>query len=152
MKYTVGSGALAGRGIDALVVPVFESEKPAGDLKEVDALLNGLLGKVLKSGEFEPKLNKTMLLHADGDRVLLVGGGKRAEHDVEKAQQMAGTAVRALPSVCRGATFVLRGDVAAQQQGQAISAGAGIALFRPDFYKSDRKDPKLQHIEVLAPQ
>ena len=37
-----------------------EAEKAAGELKEVDALLNGLLGKVLKSGEFEPKLNKTM--------------------------------------------------------------------------------------------
>jgi len=156
MKYNVVSGELAGRGADALIVPVFEGESSRtgslkGELAEVDALLNGLLCKVLKSGELEPKLNKTMVLHANGDRVVLVGGGKRAELDVDKALQMAGSAVRALPSVCRAATFVLRGDLPAQQQGQAVSEGAGIALFRSDFYKSDRKDPKLKRLEVLAP-
>src|SRR5579884_565973 len=152
MKYTVGSGALAGRSSDALIVPVYEAEKPAGDLKELDAVLNGLLGKVLQSGEFEAKLNRTLLLHTNGDRVLLVGGGKRAELDPGKAQQIAGSAVRALPAICRSATFVLRGDLPVHQQAQAVSEGAGLALHRPDFYKSDRKDPQLERIEVLAPK
>ena len=151
MHYNVVAGKLAGRGTDALIVPVFEGEKPnAGDLKEADALLNGLLAKVLKSGEFEAKLNKTMLLHTNGDRVLLVGAGKRDEQDVDRASQAAGTAVRALPSVCRSATFVLRGSLPAAQQAQAVSQGAGIALFKPDFYKTDRKEPKLESLEVLA--
>ncbi|HVA24367.1 MAG TPA: leucyl aminopeptidase [Chloroflexota bacterium] len=150
MQYDVSAGKMAGRDTDALIVPVFEGDKPAGKLEEVDALLGGLLGKVLDSGEFEPKLNKTMLLHTGGERVLLIGGGKRKEHDFDKAQQLAGAAVRALPGICRSAAFVPRGDLAPQAQGQAVSEGAGIALFRPDFYKSDRKDPKLERIELLA--
>ncbi|HEX6511979.1 MAG TPA: leucyl aminopeptidase, partial [Chloroflexota bacterium] len=150
MRYEVVTGKLAGRGTDALIIPLFEGEKPTGELREADALLGGLLGKVLKSGEFEPKLNKTLLLHTDGERVLLVGGGKRQEHDFDKACQMAGTAVRALPSVCRSAMFVTRGDLSPEDQGRTISQGAGLALHRPDFYKSDRKDPKLERIQVLA--
>src|SRR5258708_4290135 len=100
MNYGVVSGKLAGGGTDAVVVPVYEGEKPNGELKEVDALLDGLLGKVLKSGEFEPKSGKTALLHANGDRVLLVGGGKRKDQDLADAIQLAGTAIRALPSPC----------------------------------------------------
>ncbi len=153
MKYDVVTGNVAGRGTDALIVPVFEKEKPAkGELKEVDDLLGGLLKKVLDSGEFEAKLNKTMLLHTNGDRVLLVGAGKHDDQDVDKAMQAAGSAVRGLPSVCTSATFVVRGGLSPAQQGQAISQGAGIALFKPDFYKTDRKDAKLDHLEVLAPK
>ncbi len=105
---------------------------------------------MLDSGEFEPKLNKTLLLQTADERVLLIGAGKRKEHDFEKAQQIAGAAVRALPSICQSATLVLRGDLAPQTQGQAVSEGAGIALLRPDFYKSDRKEPKLERIELIA--
>src|SRR5579862_1105803 len=150
MHYEVVSGKLAGRKTDALIVNVFEGEKPVGDLEEVDDLLGGLLAKVLRSREFEPKANKTLLLHTNGDRVLLVGGGKRAEHDFEKAFQMAGTAVRALPSICRSATFFLRGELPPEAKGRAISEGVGLALFRPDFYKSDRKDSKLERIEAVS--
>jgi hypothetical protein len=85
MKYNVTAGALAGRGTDALIVNVFEGEESVDDLKEVDVLLSGLLGKVLKSGEFEPKSNRTLLLHTEGERVLLVGSGKRREQDFENA-------------------------------------------------------------------
>jgi leucyl aminopeptidase len=157
MQYNVSAGKLAGRGTDALIVPVFEGEKviptgKSGTLDEVDALLGGLLGKVLDSGEFEPKLNKTMLLHTDGERVLLVGAGKQKEHDFDTAQQLAGTAVRALPSICHSVSFMLRDGLAPQAQGQAVSEGAGIALWRPDFYKADRKEPRLERFELLAAQ
>jgi leucyl aminopeptidase len=150
MHYSVSAGELAGRGADALIVPVFEGEKPTGDLNDANSLLGGLLAKVLNSGEFEPKLGRTLLLHTDGERVLLAGGGKRADYDFDRAQQLAGSAARALPGVCRSATFVLRGDLPPRAQGQAVSEGAGIALWRPDFYKSDRKDPKLERVELLA--
>ena len=150
MHYSVSAGKLAGRGTDALIVPVFEGEKPTGDLDEANSLLGGLLAKVLDSGELEPKLGRTLLLHTDGERVLLAGGGKRVDFDFDHAQQLAGSAVRALPSVCRSATFVLRGDLPARAQGQAVSEGAGIALWRSDFYKSDRKDPKLERVELLG--
>src|SRR5689334_4317713 len=111
MRYSVVSGKVVGRGTDAIIVPVFEGEKPAGDLKEIDELLGGLLGKVIESGEFEAKLNKTLLLHTNGDRVLLVGNGKRGEQDLDRAMQAAGSAVRALPSVCKSVTFLVRGDM-----------------------------------------
>jgi leucyl aminopeptidase len=152
MKYNVTAGALAGRGTDALIVNVFEGEESVDDLKEVDVLLSGLLGKVLKSGEFEPKSNRTLLLHTEGERVLLVGSGKRREQDFENACQTAGVAVRALPSICKSAAFVLRGDLEPRLKGQAISEGAGLALFRPDFYKAERKEFKLERIDVIAPK
>jgi leucyl aminopeptidase len=150
MQYKVVSGKPAGGEVDALIVPVFEGEKAIGDLKEVDQLLTGLLSKVLKSGEYEAKLNRTLLLHTNGDRVLLVGGGKRKELTFERACQMAGTAIKALPSICRSVRFLARGDLDARLQGRAISEGAGLALHRADYHKSDRKEPKLERVEVMA--
>ncbi len=152
MQYNVVAGGLAGRGTDAIIVPVFEGEKPDGELKEADGLLNGLLAKVLDSGEFDAKPNKTLLLHTNGDRVLLVGGGKPAEFDFDRAWQLAGSAIRALPSVCRTATFVPRGQLTDEQKGQSVSEGTELALFRSDFYKSDRKESQLERIDVLAPE
>src|SRR5581483_397425 len=150
MNYGVASGKAVGRKTDAIVVEVFEGEKVNGDLKEIDALLGGLLSQVLASGEFDPKSSKPLLLYAGGGRVLLIAAGKRESYDFEKAAQTAGTAVRALPNVCTSATFVLRGGLDPRVAGQAVSEGIGLALFRSDFYKSERKDSKLERIEVLC--
>src|SRR4051812_12674716 len=116
MRYGVVSGTATARKTDAFIVPVYEGEKASDELKDIDAMTGGLLAKVLGSGEFEPKANKTALLHTDGDRILLVGGGKRKEQDLDKAIQMFGTAVRALPSVCTNATVFVRGDLAPELQ------------------------------------
>jgi leucyl aminopeptidase len=152
MRYSVVSGNAAGRGTDVIIVPLFDGDKPTGDLKAIDELLGGLLARVIDSGEFDGKQNKTLLLHANGDRVLLAGGGKRADQDLDRAMQLAGTAVRTLPSVCKTATFVVRGDLPANVRGQAISEAADIALFKSDFYKADRKDSQLAEIQVVTPE
>ncbi len=150
MRHGVLTADLAGVKADAIIVNIFDGEKATEDLAAVDGRLNGLLAKVLKSGEFEGKSGKTLLLHTADDRVLLVGAGKKAELDYEKAVQMAGIAARAVPPVCRNAAFVFRGDMPARLKGQALAEGAEIGLFKPDFYQSERKDSKLEKLDLVV--
>lgn len=81
---------------DALILPFCEGEG-AVFYKEVDSALNGLIGKVISSGEFEGKHNQITLVHSmnkiKAGRVLLVGIGKRREVTLEKLRQAGGKAI-----------------------------------------------------------
>src|SRR5256885_403356 len=101
-------------------------------------------------------------------RLLLVGSGKAKNFSSYELRKVAGTAVRFLkPKSIRSFIFVApsswrdQADPASQstyiyKRGGATDAvksiveGALVADFDPDFYKSDRKDQRMQEMTVLA--
>src|SRR5215813_6531070 len=82
---------------DALVVAVFEGEKPTdGALAEINKRSNGVLTSLIETGEFTGKSGESAYIHNPGDmkarRLLLLGVGKKEEFTNDAARKMAGTA------------------------------------------------------------
>jgi leucyl aminopeptidase len=67
---------------DALILPFCEDEK-AISYPEIDDALEGLLGRVIVSGEFTGKRGQVTMLHSGEKirprRILLAGLGKKGE-------------------------------------------------------------------------
>ncbi len=88
---------------DFLAYPIFEDE--GHDSKELEPLqksTRGIVRSLMTSGEFKPELHKTCLIHAPGGmkagRLLLIGAGKRRDFNLARLRELAGVAVRAMPS------------------------------------------------------
>jgi leucyl aminopeptidase len=73
-------------GADTAVVGVFEGEDVAHDLP------GGALAALLDSGEARREFKRLAVTHSDGTRVILIGLGKRAKFDGERARVAAAVA------------------------------------------------------------
>jgi leucyl aminopeptidase len=150
MKISFIDGEVWGVSADALILGVYE-EKLGGIAKAIDEKVGGKISKVLGSGEFEAKLNKTILIHTFGqipaERLLLVGLGKRAEFNLEKLRQVSGTAVSVIQAkgFSSAASALHLCEVAGANLsdiGQALAEAMLLALYRFDKYKTEEEAVK----------
>jgi leucyl aminopeptidase len=153
---------------DCLVVVVLdrsekdrgEKEKPAPSLESSDAAVREAAKDVIASGEVTGKVLETTLLHRPAGlkakRLLLVGGGKAKDFSSTELRKLAGTAVRSLKSKSiRSFAFALpengaTAGVSANESVRAIVEGAFVGNFDPDYYKSDRKDQKIDAVTIVV--
>jgi leucyl aminopeptidase len=133
---------------DTRVVPIFDGE-PLDDAE---------LQELVDSGEAKPDLRKLAVTHegADGSRrkVVLVGVGKRAEFDPERARLAAAVATaRARELGGRSISWASPGD---DGVAGAIVEGTLLALYRFDRYKSSKddqeRDDEVASLEVVTPE
>src|SRR5438552_17076938 len=126
-----------------LVVNLLEGvTQPTGATGAVDQALDGLIGRLIASGEIRGELGRTTLLHTPNpgqrlgaERVLVVGLGPREELDLEAVRVASATAARqAHPlRVDRFATVVHVADAAGLHPAEAArlpSRAAYIGLYR----------------------
>ena len=84
-------------------------------------------------------------------RLLLVSGGSAKSFSSYDLRRIAGAAVRALKSRgIRSFAFVAPPGIPAEEAVRAIVEGAHVGNFDPDYYRSDRKDQKIDAITVVA--
>ncbi|MEW6116174.1 MAG: leucyl aminopeptidase [Nitrospirota bacterium] len=79
---------------DVLVLPCFENP-PSDIYADINAIIGGLIAKVINTKEFTGKHNQLTLLHAHGinaSRILMIGLGKQAELTPERLRQAGGKA------------------------------------------------------------
>jgi leucyl aminopeptidase len=82
---------------------------------------------------------------------LLIGGGKAKTFSPSDLRKLAGAAVRTLKSKSiRQFAFVAPDSLPADDAARAIVEGAFVGNFDPDYYKSDRKDQKIDAVTVVA--
>ncbi len=143
---------------DALVVAVFEGEKPEeGALAEINKRSNGVITSLIETGEFTGKSGESAYVHNPGDmkarRLLLVGAGKREEFSADNVRKMAGTAARALRGKkARSFAFLRRSQLSIGEGAQAATEGALISLFDPDkYHTSDKTESRLEAMILAAP-
>jgi leucyl aminopeptidase len=133
-----------------------DKNKPAASVKSSDAAVRDAAQDVISNGEATGKMFETTLLHRPAGlkakRLLLLGGGKAKTFSTAELHKLAGAAVRTLKGKSiRSFAFVLpETGVTAHDGVRAIVEGAFVGNFDPDYYKSDRKDEKIDAITIVA--
>ena len=127
-----------------------KNEKPQLKLATGDAAVQSVASDLLASGELTGKPFETNLLHKPAGlkakRLLLIGAGAAKKFTSYELRRIAGAAVRTLKS--RG--FIAPPSVPAEEAVRAIVEGALVGNFDPDYYRSDRKDQKIDALTILA--
>jgi len=137
-----------------------EKDKPAPTVECADAAVREAAKDVIASGEVTGKALETTLLHRPAGlkakRLLLVGGGKAKNFSAAELRKLAGAAVRTLKSKSiRSFAFALPANgiaagISANDGVRAIVEGAFVGNFDPDYYKSDRKDEKIDELTIVV--
>jgi leucyl aminopeptidase len=145
MKITAVSSPVPEIQADALIIPVFETEKET----------RFSAGPLFDSGELTGKsLEQTLLHHPPGvaaTRVLLAGAGKRERFDAAEMRRLAGAALRLLKgkSVKRVA-IALEGSCAAAGFAAAAVEGAILGDFEPDRHKTSDDKKTVESFTIVS--
>jgi leucyl aminopeptidase len=164
MKITISPLSPAEIETESLVVVVLDhsvadanqkDKKPELKLATSDAAVQAVAADLLASGEVTGKPCETNLLHkpsgVKAKRLLLISGGGAKKFSTYDLRRVAGTAVRTLKSRgIRSFAFIAPSNIPADEAVRAIVEGAHVGNFDPDYYRSDRKDQKIDAITVIA--
>ena len=131
------------------------NSKPQLQVDSEDAAVRSAAGDLLGSGELTGKPFESNLLHKaaglKAKRLLLIGGGLAAKFGSYELRRVAGAAVRTLKSRgIRSLTFIAPSGIPAEDAVRAIVEGALVGNFDPDYYRSDRKDQKIDALTIVA--
>jgi len=110
---------------------------------------------LLASGELAGKPFEINLLHRPAGlkakRLLLISGGTAKKFTSYELRRIAGAAVRTLKSRgIRSFAFIAPTGISPVEAVHAIVEGALVGNFDPDYYRSDRKDQKIDALTILA--
>jgi len=145
MEITVDTRAVAKIEAEALVIYVFEQEKPAeGELAAIDAATGGALSKLAAAGELTGKMLEVTLIHFPAglaaQRLQILGAGNREKFGTTELRRLAGTAARNLRArQTKTIAFLSREGQRTPEAAQAIVEGVILANFDSDKYKTDKK-------------
>jgi len=132
-----------------------KKEKPQLKLATSDAAVQAVAAELLASGEVSGKPFEVNLLHKPAGlkakRLLLISGGPAKKFSSYDLRRIAGTAVRTLKGRgIRSFAFIAPPSIPAEEAVRAIVEGALVGNFDPDYYRSDRKDQKIDALTILA--
>lgn len=143
---------------DAVVVGVVKGAQLQGAIAEVDAALDGLLGKLVASGEIRGRQSEVTVVHTCGrlpsERVTVVGLGEPGSDPLLAMRRAAGAAARELRNRgCRRVGFAV--DLASPQierierrKARAIIEGVYSGLYRSGECK--REQELSEELDTLA--
>jgi leucyl aminopeptidase len=129
--------------------------KPQLKLATSDSAVQSVTADLLSSGEVTGRPLETNLLHKPAGlkakRLLLISGGLAKKFTSYDLRRVAGTAVRTLKSRgIRSFAFIAPPGIPAEEAVRAIVEGALVGNFDPDYYRSDRKDQKIDALTILT--
>jgi leucyl aminopeptidase len=164
MKIVLSTTAPSQNETDCLVVPVLDkSEKgakePITEVQSSDAALVKAAEEVISSKELTGKIFETLLLHKPqglkAKRLLFVGGGKANSFSAIELRKVGGTAARFLKGK-NIRSFALVAPNASERVGlpeavKALAEGSIAGDFDPDYYRSDRKNQKIDQFTIVIP-
>src|SRR5581483_2325037 len=132
-----------------------KGKKPELKIAASDPAVQAVAADLLASGEVAGKPFETNLLHKPAGlkarRLLLVSGGGAKSFSAYDLRRIAGTAVRTLKARgIRAFAFVAPSGIAPEAAVRAIVEGAHVGNFDPDYYRSDRKDQKIDALTVVT--
>src|SRR5215471_5005635 len=164
MKTKITSSVPAALETDALVAVVLDQsnsdsndkdKKPDLKAATADGPVQSAAADLLASGEVSGRPFETNLLHRPAGlkakRLLLISGGGAKKFSSYDLRRLAGTAVRTLKARgIRTFAFIAPSGIPAEEAVRAIVEGAHVGNFDPDYYRSDRKDQKIDALTVVT--
>ncbi len=166
MKTTISLSTPAQLETESLVAIVLDQADPAQKEKNKDAkpqvktatgdaAVQSAAADLLASGEITGRPFESNLLHkpagVKAKRLLLISGGTAKKFTSYDLRRVAGAAVRTLKSRgIRSFAFIAPPGIPAEEAVRAIVEGALVGNFDPDYYRSDRKDQKIDVLTILA--
>jgi leucyl aminopeptidase len=167
MKITLHTAIPSQLETECLVVAVLdasekagngENDKPKPQILSDDPAVVATAADLIASGEVTGKSLDVTLLHKPSGlkakRLLLIGGGNAKTFSTSDLRKIAGTAVRTIKSkdLTTFALAVPTGvSFSAEDAVKSIAEGALVGTFDADYYKSDRKEQKIDELVVIAP-
>jgi leucyl aminopeptidase len=132
-----------------------KKEKPQLKLAAGDGAVQSAAADLLASGELTCKPFESNLLHKPAGlkakRLLLISGGAAKKFTSYELRRIAGAAVRTLKSRgIRSFAFIAPPGIPAEEAVRAIVEGALVGNFDPDYYRSDRKNQKIDALTIIA--
>jgi leucyl aminopeptidase len=140
---------------EALILPLCEGEG-ASPYRAVDSLLEGLISKVMKSGEFDGKADQLTLLHTMNSikprRIVLLGIGKKADLTNEKLRQAGGRAFSQLYGIgCSDVSVSGRHILSLGRSPAPLIEGGLLSLYKLKKYKKDKNGSKgIKRVTLIA--
>ena len=150
-----------------------KSDKHNPQIQTDDKAVLDAAADLIASGEVTGKMLDIALLHKPAGlkakRLVLIGGGKAKNFSSYELRKLAGAAVRNLkakdlksfafvaPSLWTGQADTSSQSTLIFKRGgmedavKSIVEGAFVGNFDPDYYKSDRKEQKIDELTVLVP-
>jgi leucyl aminopeptidase len=166
MKTTISLSTPTQLETESLVAIVLDHSEPAQKEKDKDAkpqlklassdtAVQAAGADLLASGELAGKPFESNLLHKPAGlkakRLLLISGGAAKKFTSYELRRIAGAAVRTLKARgIRSFAFIAPPSIPAAEAVRAIVEGALVGNFDPDYYRSDRKDQKIDALTILA--
>jgi leucyl aminopeptidase len=166
MKTTISLSTPPQFDTESLVAVVLDYSEPAQKEKAKDAkpqlklatgdtAVQSAAADLLASGELAGKPFEINLLHKPAGlkakRLLLISGGAAKKFTSYELRRIAGAAVRTLKSRgIRSFAFITPSGIPPVEAVHAIVEGALVGNFDPDYYRSDRKDQKIDALTILA--
>src|ERR1700675_1232835 len=132
-----------------------KDSKPQIKLAAGDSALQAVTAELFSSGEVNGLPFETNLLHKPSGlkakRLLIISGGRAKKFTNYELRRLAGTAVRTLKARgIRSFALVAPPNIPADEAVRAIVEGALVGNFDPDYYRSDRKDQKIDTLTILT--
>jgi leucyl aminopeptidase len=120
--------------------------------RALDATLEGLLSQVAKDGEARSDLGSARLVHADGRRVVVAGGGETALLDTDGLRTAAAAVVGETGEFVDSVAWPIDPAVplSPDEQAVAIVEGTILAAYDPARWKHDEPKPKLERLVLLG--
>ena len=142
---------------ECLIVGVLDhgdKQTPQPELETSDSAIRQVAADLIAAKEITGKASETLLLHRPqglkAKRLLFVGGGKAKNFSTCEMRKLAGTAVRFLKGKNIKSFALLAPERENTADGvSAMVEGACVADFDPDYYRSDRKDQKVQEFTIV---
>src|SRR5271169_1236974 len=135
-----------------------DKDKSIPQILTEDKAVVAAAADLVASGEVTGKMLEVTLLHRPAGlkakRLLLIGAGKAKSFSTSEIRKVAGTAVRALKAKdLKSFTLVApaSSSLNPKEAVKSIVEGAYVGSFDPEYYKSDRKDQKIDELTIVAP-
>ncbi len=164
MKTTLNTATPSQIETECLVVTVLDAAensngnkdaKPNPQVQTADRAVSDAAADLVASGEVTGKLLETTLLHKpqglQAKRLLLIGGGPAKKFTSAELRKLAGAAVRGLKAKDLK-SFVFVAPAGIDEAAKSIVEGAIVGNFDADYYRSDRKDQKIDELIIVTPK
>ena len=146
MEFSIKAGSPGKQRAGCVVVGVFEGRRLSDSAQAIDAASGKFLSEVLRGGDLEGTLGKTLMLHhvrkVPADRVLLVGLGRERDFNEAAFRTAMAAAVKAIRSTGASDATVCLTDIPLKHHDTGWKVEHAVLAIMEGVYHFDRLKSK----------